>query len=190
MRLALQQAKSALNDQHYPVGCVIVCKEGLIAQGRNEVYRTGDYTRHGEMVALEAAFAQAKGHPALLHGATAYVTTMPCLMCAGAMIQSGVSRVVVAHANVETRSSTTEKLLADMGLGGVLCWHSGLLALESEKLLSRWGEFKLQVLEEMDMAGEYQIPAIAARYEITAAHIEAWLFERSLCAKAENGLSD
>jgi tRNA(adenine34) deaminase len=89
--LALAQQAGASGD--VPVGAVVLDAAGrLIAQGRNEREATGDPTAHAEVVALRAAAASSGSWN--LEGCTLVVTLEPCLMCAGAILQARVGRVV------------------------------------------------------------------------------------------------
>jgi tRNA(adenine34) deaminase len=93
MREALQEARQAGEAGDVPVGCIVVDRAGqLIARGRNLREATQDPTAHAEIVALRAA-AQATGHWRL-DGCTSYVTLEPCAMCAGALVNARVARVV------------------------------------------------------------------------------------------------
>jgi tRNA(adenine34) deaminase len=95
MALALAEAACASEHGDVPVGCVIVDAAGkVLAVAHNERERTGDPTAHAEIVALRRA-AAVIGHWRLI-GATAYVTLEPCAMCAGALVNARVERVVWA----------------------------------------------------------------------------------------------
>lgn len=97
MSLALLQAKKSGED--VPVGCVIVVDGQIIGSGHNERESTGDPTAHAEIVAIRLA-AKKLGQWRL-EGATLYTTLEPCPMCAEAIIQSRVQRVVFgAYDNV------------------------------------------------------------------------------------------
>ena len=92
MDVALAQAALALPDD-VPVGAVVTDASGrVIAVAHNERERTGDPTAHAEVIALRAAAA---AHGAWnLEGCTLVVTLEPCAMCAGALLQARVSRLV------------------------------------------------------------------------------------------------
>ncbi len=89
--LALAAAAAAGGD--VPVGAVVVDAAGrFVAEGSNEREQTGDPTAHAEIVALRQAAATVGSWN--LEGHTLVVTLEPCLMCAGAILQARVSRVV------------------------------------------------------------------------------------------------
>jgi tRNA(adenine34) deaminase len=90
MRLALDEA--ACSGPDVPVGAVIVLDDRVLGRGHNEVEATGDPTAHAEIVAIRRATAEL-GRPRL-EGATLYVTLEPCVMCAGAIVQARLARVV------------------------------------------------------------------------------------------------
>ncbi|WP_330461885.1 tRNA adenosine(34) deaminase TadA [Streptomyces sp. NBC_00820] len=94
MRLALAEAEQAVRGGDVPVGAVVLSPDGttVLATGHNEREATGDPTAHAEVLALRRA-AQALGEWRLT-GCTLVVTLEPCTMCAGALVQSRVDRVV------------------------------------------------------------------------------------------------
>ena len=93
MRQALAEAALAPATRDVPVGAVVLGPRGeIIARGHNEREARGDPTAHAEMIALQAA-AIAVGEWRLT-GCTLVVTLEPCTMCAGALIQARVDRLV------------------------------------------------------------------------------------------------
>ena len=92
MRAALAQAKAALDLGEVPVGAAIVCDGQVIALAHNERETTLDPTAHAEILAIRAAGERLGTWR--LSDCTLYVTLEPCPMCAGAIINSRISRVV------------------------------------------------------------------------------------------------
>ncbi|MEU6385059.1 tRNA adenosine(34) deaminase TadA [Streptomyces bauhiniae] len=94
MRLALAEAGRAALGGDVPVGAVVLGPDGttVLGAGHNEREATGDPTAHAEVLALRRA-AVALGEWRLT-GCTLVVTLEPCTMCAGALVQSRVDRVV------------------------------------------------------------------------------------------------
>jgi tRNA(adenine34) deaminase len=92
MQLALDEARAAERHGDVPVGAVVVRDGVVIAARHNERELTGDPTAHAEVLALRDA-ATAVGHWRL-HECTLYVTLEPCVMCAGAIVNGRVARVV------------------------------------------------------------------------------------------------
>ena len=92
MRLALAEAEKAMGLGEVPVGAVAVLDGRVIGSGFNRKESDQDPTAHAEMIALRAAAAHL-GNWRLI-GVTLYCTLEPCPMCAGAMIQARLSRLV------------------------------------------------------------------------------------------------
>lgn len=92
MRMALSLAKKGESLGEVPVGAVLVHESKVIAQAYNQVELLQDATAHAEMLALTAGAGYF--HNFRLTGTTLYTTLEPCLMCAGAILLSRVSRVV------------------------------------------------------------------------------------------------
>ena len=92
MRLALAQAQDAFDRDEVPIGAVIVCQGKVIARGHNLTETLTDVTAHAEMQAITSAASFLGGK--YLTQCTLYVTVEPCLMCAGALGWSQISRVV------------------------------------------------------------------------------------------------
>ncbi|MER5465784.1 nucleoside deaminase [Streptomyces sp. NPDC002668] len=111
MRLALEEAERAALSGDVPVGAVVLAADGtVLSTGHNEREATGDPTAHAEVLAIRRAAAQLSDSAAgstsgkggtgrragewRLTGCTLVVTLEPCTMCAGAIVQSRVDRVV------------------------------------------------------------------------------------------------
>jgi tRNA(adenine34) deaminase len=92
MRRAIAEAQAAPDHQDVPVGAVIVHEGRIIARGHNQRELLGDPTAHAEMIALTAA-AEGMGSWRL-DDCTIYVTLEPCPMCAGAIVQARMARLV------------------------------------------------------------------------------------------------
>src|SRR5215467_6473832 len=92
MRLALEQARASADAGEVPIGAVLVRNDADLARSGNRTIRDNDPTAHAEIVVLREA-AQILGNYRLAN-TTLYVTLEPCAMCAGAIIQARVPRVV------------------------------------------------------------------------------------------------
>ncbi len=92
MRKALQEAELAYEEGEIPIGAVIVCRDRVISRAHNLTETLNDVTAHAEMQAITAAANQLGGK--YLKDCTLYVTVEPCVMCAGALGWSQMSRVV------------------------------------------------------------------------------------------------
>jgi tRNA(adenine34) deaminase len=92
MEMALAEARACAEAGEVPIGAVLVRGEEVLGRGGNRTIRNCDPTAHAEIVALREA-ARAIGNYRLLD-TTLYVTIEPCAMCAGAIVQARVARVV------------------------------------------------------------------------------------------------
>jgi tRNA(adenine34) deaminase len=92
MQLALDQAATAAVHGDVPIGAVVVREGQVIAARHNERELTGDPTAHAEVLAIRDA-ANVVGHWRLLD-CSLYVTLEPCVMCAGALVNARIGRVV------------------------------------------------------------------------------------------------
>jgi tRNA(adenine34) deaminase len=92
MREALKEAESSFSNEEVPVGAVVVKGGVIIGRGANRKEALKDPTAHAEIIAITAA-ANSIGDWRL-DGSILYSTLEPCLMCAGAVIQARISRVV------------------------------------------------------------------------------------------------
>ena len=97
MKLALQEARAAFDEGEIPVGAIIVCRDRVIARTHNLTETLHDVTAHAEMQAITAA-AEVMGGK-YLTDCTLYVTLEPCVMCAGALGWSQISRIVYGAAD-------------------------------------------------------------------------------------------
>ena len=92
MARALAEAEAARREAEVPVGAIVVCGGVVVGQGHNRREALADPTSHAEMLAIrEAARARASWR---LEDCTLYVTLEPCVMCAGAIVQARVKRLV------------------------------------------------------------------------------------------------
>ena len=92
MRMALDMAQQAFHAEEVPVGAVLVQDGNVLATGFNQRESTQDPTAHAELMAIQAASMTLGSWR--LTGTTLYVTLEPCAMCAGAIIQARIARVV------------------------------------------------------------------------------------------------
>lgn len=92
MRQALTEAKKAADQGEIPIGAVIVSRDRIIARSHNLTETLHDVTAHAEMQAITAAAETLGGK--YLTDCTLYVTLEPCVMCAGALGWSQISRIV------------------------------------------------------------------------------------------------
>ena len=97
MKEAIRQANKAWALEEVPIGCVIVCNGQIIARGYNRRNTDKNTLSHAELNAIKKA--SKKLGDWRLEGCTMYVTLEPCQMCAGAIVQSRMKKVVIATMN-------------------------------------------------------------------------------------------
>jgi len=97
MRAALREAEEAARRDEVPVGAVVVHGAKIIGRGHNQREMLKDPTAHAEMIAITQAAAALEGWR--LEETTLYVTLEPCLMCAGAIVNARIPRVVFGAAD-------------------------------------------------------------------------------------------
>lgn len=138
MRRALVLAAEAAHHDDVPIGAVVVDAEGhVIGEGRNQREESGDPTAHAEIVALRAAAARRRDWR--LDGCTLVVTLEPCTMCAGALVQSRVSRLVFGAWNDEMGAvGTLWDVVRDRRLHHRVEVSGGVLEAESADLLQQF----------------------------------------------------
>lgn len=97
MKIALDEAKKSLKHDDIPVGAVIVYQNKIISQTHNKKELNKDATQHAEILAIRDACQYMNSW--YLNDCTLYVTMEPCLMCAGAILQSRIKQVVYGAKN-------------------------------------------------------------------------------------------
>ena len=107
MRMALDEAHRALEEDEVPIGAVVICKGTVVGRGHNLTEALSDVTAHAEMQAITAA-AQTLGGK-YLTDCTLYVTVEPCVMCAGAIGWSQLPRIVYGAADPKRGYSRDRK---------------------------------------------------------------------------------
>ena len=97
MKEAIRQAKKAAKIGEVPIGCVIVYEDQIIARAYNKRNTKKTTLAHAEILAIEKA--SRKLGDWRLEGCTMYVTLEPCQMCAGALVQARIDKVVIGSMN-------------------------------------------------------------------------------------------
>ena len=134
MNIALDEARAALAHDDVPIGAVVVRDGVVIARRHNERELAGDPTAHAEVLTLRDA-AAAVGHWRL-NDCTLYVTLEPCLMCAGALVNARIGRIVYGAADPKAGAvDSLYRVCADERLNHRPSTESGVLAEECSRLL-------------------------------------------------------
>jgi tRNA(adenine34) deaminase len=135
MQLALREAERALAEDEVPIGAVIVRDEQVIAAAHNQREQLRDPTAHAEMIAITQA-AAAIGQWRL-EDCVLYVTLEPCPMCAGAIVQARIPRVVYGAADPKAGAvATLYRLLEDPRLNHRCEVTAGVSAVACGQMLT------------------------------------------------------
>lgn len=138
MQYALNLAREAGTTGEVPVGAVVVDADNqLVATGRNQKEGDRDPTAHAEVLALRQAARRLQHWH--LGGCTLYVTLEPCPMCAGAIVQSRLSRLVYGADDPKTGAVRTVFNLLDSRASNHRCQvFGGILETPCRQLLQQW----------------------------------------------------
>ena len=112
MGIALKEAKKALRREEVPVGAIIVNGDKIIARGHNMRELKGDITKHAELIAIKQANRKLKDWR--LNDCVLYVTLFPCSMCASAILQSRISRIVIGAPTSDMKNKKIVDLLFEV----------------------------------------------------------------------------
>ena len=135
MRLALEEAALAQSAGEVPVGAVIVEGEELLSRAHNAPIALNDPSAHAELLAIRRA-AAARGNYRLT-GTTLYATLEPCLMCAGAIVQARIGRVVFGAADPKNGAVVSlYRLFEDRRLNHAVAVTEGVLREACAEILS------------------------------------------------------
>lgn len=137
MGFALAEARQARESGEVPIGAIVVIDHQIVGRGRNCPIGLNDPTAHAEILALREA-ARAIGNYRLTD-ATLYVTIEPCAMCAGAMINARVKRLV--YGATEIRAGAVDsvfRICSESSLNHQVEVTSGVLAEASRELMQQF----------------------------------------------------
>lgn len=137
MQAALEEARCALEEGETPIGCVIACEGKIIARGHNLREQSNDPTAHAEIIALRRA-AKVLGSWRL-EGCTLCVTLEPCPMCAGAISQARVKRLIYGAPDERYGcAGSIYRIPEDPAFNHFCKSDGGLLSEECAQLLKRF----------------------------------------------------
>ena len=135
MREALRQAKKAYGKMETPIGCVIVWEGKIIARGYNKRNEKKNTLAHAEISAIHKASKVLGAWQ--LEGCTMYVTLEPCPMCAGAIVQARIPRVVIGSMNPKAGcAGSVVNLLQMEGFNHRVEVERGILEEECSQMMS------------------------------------------------------
>lgn len=135
MKQAVKQAKKAYDKLETPIGCVIVREDKIIARGYNKRNMKKNTLAHAEILAINKA-SKVLGDWRL-EDCTMYVTLEPCPMCAGAIVQARIPRVVIGSMNPKAGcAGSVLNLLQQDGLNHQVEVTKGVLAEECSGLMT------------------------------------------------------
>jgi tRNA(adenine34) deaminase len=138
MNIALQQAQQALDQDEVPIGAIVVANNKVIGKGFNQTEILHDVTAHAEMIAITAA-SNAVGSK-YLSECTLYVSIEPCVMCAGALTWSRISKVVYGASEPKFGYSLTDEQIISSKTEIV----QGVLQEEAASLMTEFFKSKRQ----------------------------------------------
>lgn len=137
MRAALEEAKKAYSIYEVPVGAIVVYKGQIIGRGYNQRETLKDPTAHAEILAIKEASKFLDGWR--LIDCTMYVTLEPCAMCAGAIVNSRIDRLVIGTRDLKRGCcGTVEDLTNHPKFNHRLQVEFGLLGEECSSILSNF----------------------------------------------------
>lgn len=135
MREAVRQAKKAYAKEETPIGCVIVYDGKIIARGYNKRNEKKNTLAHAEISAIHKA-SRVLGDWRL-EGCTMYVTLEPCPMCAGAIVQARIPKIVIGSMNPKAGcAGSVVNLLQMQGFNHCVEIESGVLEEECSQMMS------------------------------------------------------
>ncbi|WP_042147601.1 tRNA adenosine(34) deaminase TadA [Paucisalibacillus sp. EB02] len=137
MRLAIEQAELALEKNEVPIGAIIVYQDEVIASGFNVRELSQETLSHAELIAIQQA--NKKIGSWRLEDCTLFVTLEPCPMCAGAIVQSRIKRVVYGAGDPKAGcAGTLMNLLNDKRFNHQVEVASGVMEKECSQLLTNF----------------------------------------------------
>ena len=144
MQKALALAGQAEAEGEVPVGAVLVLNNKVMGEGWNRPISANDPTAHAEIEAIRKAAGALRNYR--LPGSTLYVTLEPCAMCAGALVNARIERLVFAARDIRFGALRSVFRLADSELlNHKVRIEEGLMAAESAEMLKRFFERKRTV---------------------------------------------
>ena len=137
MKAAIREAKKAAAINEVPIGCIIVHQDRIIARGYNRRIVDKNVLSHAEIIAIRKACK--KMGDWRLEDCTMYVTLEPCPMCAGAIVQARIPKVIMGCRNPKAGcAGSVLDILHQSGLNHQVETETGILEEECSKLLKNF----------------------------------------------------
>lgn len=149
MRLALKEAETAFSENEVPVGAVLVLDGKVIASAHNRKEFENDPTAHAELIVIRKGAAEIDNWR--LTGSTLYVTKEPCVMCAGAMVNARLSRLVYGCSDSRYGAVASKyQIASDTRLNHRIDLLSGILEYECSDILKKFFKMRRQIYKIED----------------------------------------
>ncbi len=157
MHAAIREAKKAEKIQEAPIGCVIVFEGKVIARGYNRRNIDKNTLAHAELSAIKKACKKLGDWR--LEGCTMYVTLEPCQMCAGAIVQARMDKVVIGSKNPKAGcAGSVLNLLQIPAFNHQVTLETGVLEEECSTMLSNFfkGLREAKRMQKQEMQGQIE----------------------------------
>ncbi len=149
MRLALKEAEAAVSENEVPVGAVLVLDGKVVASAHNRRESENDPTAHAELLVLRKGAAETDNWR--LTGSTLYVTKEPCVMCAGAMVNARLTRLVYGCRDIRYGAVASQyQIASDARLNHRIDVLSGILEDECSDILKKFFKVRRQIYQIED----------------------------------------
>ena len=136
MKEALKQANKAYEIDEVPVGAIIVKDDKIIARAYNKREKTNQAIMHAEIIAIQKACKKLNSWR--LDGCDIYVTLEPCLMCAGAILQSRIKNVYFGAYDLKAGVLESKCNVYNIDFPHKVNFEGGIMKEESEKLIKKF----------------------------------------------------
>ncbi|MGH6830692.1 MAG: tRNA adenosine(34) deaminase TadA [Methylocella sp.] len=147
MSFALDEARQAGNEDEVPVGAIVVIDRQIVGRGHNRPIGQNDPTAHAEIIALRDAAGGIGNYR--LTGATIYVTIEPCAMCAGAIVNARIERLVYGAADLRAGGvDTVFRICTNSSLNHRVEVTSGVRADEARDVMQAFFKQRRKAVAE------------------------------------------